>query len=565
MQTNSTSMQVAFVKKLLSKNHLYFTLAVLLFIICANAGVAQTGITRYGTSALANNTTGDYNTAIGYFSMYRNTSGFNNTATGVYSLYNNTTGNHNSAFGKYSLFSTTTGIHNTGYGAFSLYANTTGSSNTAVGFDAVYNNSTGWYNSGFGMYALNKNTTGYYNSASGYAALYTNTTGRYNTAHGYNTLYFNTTGYYNTAKGAFALYHNTTGYGNTAGGYAALYNNTTGSYNKADGYYALYLNTSGSYNTGIGRYALYYNTTGSFNTALGYYASVTTGTLTNATAIGYNARVDASNKVRVGNTSVTSIGGQVGWSTFSDGRFKKDIKNDVQGLAFINSLRPITYTINVKGLNDYYNKGKQPVTDAAATGDDALANTSTDAADAEAARAADAAGRIVHTGFVAQEVEAAAQKLKYDFDGVDKPQTKDGLYGLRYENFVAPLVQAVQELSKQNEDLQKQINDLKAIITSSSQTATTSSLAKLSSVSLGEIVPNPSRGNAIVHYNIPLNVQNAQLAITDNRGTTLKLIKLNAGAGVVNIDASTLSNGTYTCAIMVDGKFIQSKKMVVGH
>ena len=181
------------------------------------------------------------------------------------------------------------------------------------------------------------------------------------------------------------MYKNTTGFGNTAGGYNALYNNN-GSYNKADGYQALYTNT-----------------TGSDNTAIGAFADVTSGALTNATAIGYNAKVDASNKVRIGNTSVTSIGGQVGWTIYSNGRYKKDIKDDVQGLAFINSLRPITYTINVKGLNDFYNKRKQQMINAATPSDDALVSNSTEATDPEAAKATDVASRIVYTGFVARK------------------------------------------------------------------------------------------------------------------------------------------------------------------
>jgi hypothetical protein len=76
---------------------------------------------------------------------------------------------------------------------------------------------------------------------------------------------------------------------------------------------------------------MYSNITGSYNTALGSNADVKTENLTNATAIGSNAVVDASNKVRIGNASVTSIGGQVGWSQFSDERVKKDVKEDVPG------------------------------------------------------------------------------------------------------------------------------------------------------------------------------------------------------------------------------------------
>ena len=46
---------------------------------------------------------------------------------------------------------------------------------------------------------------------------------------------------------------------------------------------------------------------------------------------------------------------------------------------------------------------------------------------------------------MSQEVEQAAQSLGYDFSGVDKPRSEEGLYGLRYSQFVVPLVKSVQE------------------------------------------------------------------------------------------------------------------------
>ena len=90
------------------------------------------------------------------------------------------------------------------------------------------------------------------------------------------------------------------------------------------------------------------NIAGERLTAIGFAARVSADGLTNATAIGSGAEVDASDKVRIGNTFVTSIGGEVDWTTFSDGRYKKNIREDVQGLAFINSLRPVTYTVDIK-------------------------------------------------------------------------------------------------------------------------------------------------------------------------------------------------------------------------
>jgi hypothetical protein len=69
--------------------------------------------------------------------------------------------------------------------------------------------------------------------------------------------------------------------------------------------------------------------------------------------LGNNVTPTASNQVRIGNSSVTSIGGQVGWTTFSDGRYKKNIKENVPGLAFINQLKPITYTLDITGIRTY--------------------------------------------------------------------------------------------------------------------------------------------------------------------------------------------------------------------
>ncbi len=69
--------------------------------------------------------------------------------------------------------------------------------------------------------------------------------------------------------------------------------------------------------------------------------------------------------------------------------------------------------------------------------------------------------KIVYTGFLAQDVEKAAKKIGYDFSGVDAPKNNNDLYGLRYDEFVVPLVKAVQELSAQNDLLQVQIDQLK--------------------------------------------------------------------------------------------------------
>src|SRR6266487_6538971 len=400
-------------------------------------------------------------------------------------------------------------------GKITLYA--PGPGNFFVGINAGNISLTGGYNTGVGQFSLFK-TSGINNTANGYQALYNNTTGDNNTAHGYQALSFNNTGDYNTALGTQTLDNNTEGYGNTAIGALALWSN------------------NGFHNTATGSVALYNNTTGNSNTALGYDADVLKGNLFNATAIGHGAIVDAPNKVRIGDGSVKSIGGQVGWTTPSDGRYKKDIKENVQGLAFINSLRPITYTVNVRGLNEYYNKGRKQL----------LNNKEDGALNAEMKKAEDEASKIVYNGFIAQEVEAAAKKLNYEFSGVDKPQSKDGLYGLRYADFVVPLVKAVQELSKMNDDLKSEIRNLKSEIDELKSASISGSflIPNSSIASLSQNVPNPFTGTTTIRYSLPAKFTTAQIIITDKSGKQLKQLNISGiGNGVVNINASALPTG----------------------
>jgi hypothetical protein len=533
-------------------------------------GINNTGI---GNVTLYYNTTANDNTAIGGGALYSNVTGHRNTASGAYAMLYNTTGYENVANGFQALYSSTTGSWNTANGVNTLYSNTTGSYNTANGFQALFSNTTGSWNTANGVNTLYSNTTGSYNTANGFQALFSNMTGSHNTANGVNTLYSNKTGSDNTANGYNSMIANTTGNQNTANGTSALFSNTTGKKNTATGLSALYSNETGDGNTAIGMFALYSNETGNGNTGLGYQTDVLDGDLNNAMAIGNRTVVDASNKVQVGNTAVTSIGGQVGWTTFSDGRYKKDIQENVTGLAFINSLRPVTYTVDVAGLNRYFKKDRKPSKAIKGdAGNAALPKAAEE--DPEAAKAAEEASKIVYDGFIAQEVEAAANKLGIPFSGVDKPKSKDGLYGLRYDNFVPQLVKSVQELSKMNdeketkiEELQKQLEELKTLVLAKGQAANSSSSSSvvLTDAALGQNAPNPFNRTTVIPYTLPQKFTVAQIVITDQGGRVLRQVNLSGtGKGSLNVDAGTLAAGAYNYSLVVDGKVIGSKRMVLG-
>jgi len=60
--------------------------------------------------------------------------------------------------------------------------------------------------------------------------------------------------------------------------------------------------------------------------------------------------------------------------------------------------------------------------------------------------AIEAKRKISYSGFIAQEVEKQAQAIGFDFSGVKSPKNEKDTYGLRYAEFVVPLVKSTQEL-----------------------------------------------------------------------------------------------------------------------
>ena len=160
--------------------------------------------TATGYQALKSNLS-DNNTATGYDALFSNTNGSDNTANGVYALLFNT-GSQNTAVGAAALYgqSGSTGSYNTASGFQSLYSNAAGGGNVADGWQALYSNTSGQYNTASGVSALRQNTTGNNNSAMGTNALY-HTNGSNNVALGYAAGQNLTTGSNNIIIGANVL------------------------------------------------------------------------------------------------------------------------------------------------------------------------------------------------------------------------------------------------------------------------------------------------------------------------------------------------------------------------
>ena len=208
--------------------------------------------------------------------------------------------------------------------------------------------------------------------------------------------------------------------------------------------------TTGWQNTSIGANSLVTNTIGSYNTAIGYNTGPNLTNYSNTTCLGIDASATGSDMVRIGNVYVGSIGGFQEWTKFSDKRFKENVKEDVPGLSFITLLHPVTYQLDREKINDFngVNERRRKLKEENRGAEFQVEDKYSP----------------VTTGFIAQEVEEAAKKIGYDFSGIDAPKNENDFYGLRYAEFVVPLVKAVQELKAENDALKARLDALEALL-----------------------------------------------------------------------------------------------------
>lgn len=364
----------------------------------------QSGYSNIGSYL---NESGSHNTFLGYRSGFYNSGadfdGRYNTFLGSYSGHNNEVGSNNTYVGKSSGYSNTDGGANTFVGLEAGYSNTSADRNTFIGMNAGRQTNTGSNNTFMGFSAGHFNNTGTDNVFVGMNAGRTNNAGVDNVFIGVDAGTENNAGNANTFVGNNAGYVNSSGADNTFIGAQAGLDNTIGIENTFVGTNAGYNNLSGNHNTSIGFDAGGSQTTGGDCTFLGYSAECSVGTFTNSTAIGYQASVTSSNRVRIGNSAITQIGGQVGWSTLSDARLKSNVQKSNLGLEFILKLNPVTYNYNNE------NSG------------------------------------ITYSGFLAQDVQTILDGMNVSFSGITLPENETDFYSIRYAEFVVPLVKAVQE------------------------------------------------------------------------------------------------------------------------
>jgi hypothetical protein len=196
-------------------------------------------------------------------------------------------------------------------------------------------------------------------------------------------------------------------------------------------------------------------------------------------------------------------------------------------------------------------------------------------------------------GFIADEVkqvfpelvEEAVHPAEFGEDKTIVLRPEEKYEGINLVGLIPVTIASVQEQQKLIEGHKKMIDDLKAenqelksrllaenqelrsrllaieqAIARSGHTST----INLSDAWLDQNAPNPFNKNTVINYFIPPKASIAVMEISGIDGKVMKTMSVaGRGKGQVILEAAQLSAGTYQYSLVVDGKLLDTKKMIL--
>jgi len=233
------------------------------------------------------------------------------------------------------------------------------------------------------------------------------------------------------------------------------------------------------------------------------------------------------------------------WTVSSDARLKKDVSDFNDGLNIIKKIHPVWFNYNGKAGMPLEERG---------------------------------------VGTIAQEIQKIAPYMIKEWIYEDENHEKEKYLGVDYGAMDFVLINAIKEQQQQidskNEMITKQQKDIEelkvkfiSLENAMSQCCTSyeSTLSERQSVTedterakLEQNIPNPFSEKTIIKFYIPQNAFNARIKIYGLDGPELKSIPVTSkGFGQTEISGKTLSPGTYTYMLLIDGKVVDTKQMVL--
>lgn len=239
-----------------------------------------------------------------------------------------------------------------------------------------------------------------------------------------------------------------------------------------------------------------------------------------------------------GNTHVTGTLTAGTITMLSDARYKSNIQEiNTIALTKILSLNPVQYTMASGSAIAFANTEKSD------TVSNMIMTTSEEDLDQI---------NKIHYGLLAQEVKELYPELVYE--------DAAGVMSINYTELIPLLIQAVQDLSEQ----------VSVLSNSSSVSARKQALKQQDSTTEAVVAmlyqnnPNPFTEATIISYLVPIEAQQASIFIYNMLGEQVSKYDVSAfGEGNITISANELYAGTFLYSLVVDGKLIDTKQMII--
>lgn len=224
----------------------------------------------------------------------------------------------------------------------------------------------------------------------------------------------------------------------------------------------------------------------------------------------------------------------------SDKRFKTDIKPITSSMEKLAQLEGVSYKMKKSKKNEY---DLNSITD----------TTKRQAVEAEMALYESVATTDKY-GFIAQELKEIFPEL------VD--QDNEGYLNIDYIGLIPVLVEAIKELQEKVETIENNCcNNSSSLKNASIGTSTTLTQYK---AKLDQNIPNPFSQETRIDCFIPEGSNKSVLYIYNMNGTQLQQYSINGlGDQSVTISGNTLEAGMYIYALVIDGREVDTKRMIL--
>lgn len=162
----------------------------------------------------------------------------------------------------------------------------------------------------------------------------------------------------------------------------------------------------------------------------------------------------------------------------------------------------------------------------------------------------------VHYGLIAQELKEEYPSLVYE--------NEQGDLSINYIEMIPLLVQSIQELTTEVNRLTSKSQSPLSRSADGKDGKVEDNLMDKLECELFQNTPNPFSDNTVIRYAIPQDAQNAGILIYDMNGKQIDQFNLTQkGVSSIVLEGNRLEAGMYLYSLIVDGKVIDVKRMIL--